>query len=176
SRDLETLLRQALFREDLYYRLNVVPLFIPPLRDRREDIPELVDHFREKLCRETGKTVALSQDAVVALANYPWPGNVRELENVIERTVVMTGRRMVEVDDLKLMPAHPPSGPGPAGAAPDTLTHAVEDIEAKSIRDALVKTGWRQAAAARLLGITPRQIGYKIRKYGIAVPVFDTKM
>ena len=165
SRDLERLLETGAFREDLYFRLNIVPIFIPPLRDRREDIPELIDYFLNKYCVETGKDVNFSEKAVLALTEYSWPGNVRELENVIERTVVMTTKGLADATDLKLVPVI-------RHTAPDSgdLLSAVERIESKSIKEALARTGWRQAAAARLLGITPRQIGYKMRKYGIVTP------
>lgn len=166
SRDLESLLRQGGFREDLYFRLNVVPIFIPPLRERKEDIPELVDHFSAKFAAETGREVRLTEDAVLALMEYSWPGNVRELENVIERTVVMAEKEVIGAHDLRLMPL----SAGPSGARDAMLPLAVEDMEAGAIRDALTKTGWRQTAAARLLGITPRQIGYKMRKYGLIPP------
>jgi Nif-specific regulatory protein len=166
SRDLEKLLANGLFREDLYFRLNVVPIVIPPLRERREDIPELVDHFTKKFCSETGKDVRFTEQAVAALTQYLWPGNVRELENVIERTVVMSGTGVVNTGDLKLIPLsvrHP-------GAEPEDLPDRVHDIELRSMKEALERTGWRQAAAARLLGITPRQVGYKIKKYGLNPP------
>ena len=166
SRDLEKLLQAGQFREDLYFRLNVVPLFIPPLRERREDIPVLVDHFAEKFSAETGRKVRFTEDAVLALTGYSWPGNVRELENVIERTVVMSSKTVVGADDLKLMPL---SMRNP-GVEAEGLTPVVKEIEAKAIKDALVRTGWRQAAAARMLGITARQIGYKMKKYNIDAP------
>jgi len=161
SRDLEKLMVEGRFREDLYFRLNVVPIFIPPLRERREDIPELIDHFSEKLAEGGGPKVRFMEDAVLALMEYSWPGNVRELENVIERTVVMAEKDVICAHDLRLLPL----STGHQAAREAELPAAVEDMEAGAIRDALAKTGWRQAAAARLLGITPRQIGYKIKKY-----------
>jgi Nif-specific regulatory protein len=163
SRDLEKLLEKGAFREDLYFRLNVVPVFIPPLRDRREDIPELVKHFVEKYCRETGKEHRFTEDALSSLLDYSWPGNVRELENVIERTVVMSSKDVIDSSGVRLVttPVHA------AEQAAHGLAKAVEDIELRSLKEALARTGWRQAAAARMLGITPRQVGYKIRKYGL---------
>ncbi len=104
SRDLEKSLEKGLFREDLYYRLNVVPIFIPPLRDRREDIPELVDYFAKKYGARAERDVRFTEEAVMALTRYPWPGNVRELENVIERTVVMTDNNVIDASSLKLLP------------------------------------------------------------------------
>lgn len=166
SRDLEGLLEAGLFREDLYYRLNVVPIFIPPLRDRREDIPSLAAHFVRKFCEESGKQVRFTDEAVVALTYYSWPGNVRELENIIERTVVMSRKPVIDERDLKLITVPQK----PRETAPDGLSGAVQDIELKALKDALARTGWQQAIAARLLGITPRQIGYKIKKYGLTPP------
>jgi Nif-specific regulatory protein len=166
SRDLEGLLESGLFREDLYYRLNVVPIFIPPLRERREDIPGLVEHFLKKFCDESGKKLRFTENAIVALTRYPWPGNVRELENVIERTVVMTSKTLIDDSDLRLVTAPARN----SETINDGLPGAVQDIELKSLMDALMRTGWQQASAARLLGITPRQIGYKIKKYGLTPP------
>jgi Nif-specific regulatory protein len=166
SRDLEKLMAEGRFREDLYFRLNVVPIFIPPLRERREDIPELIDHFSVKLAEDGGRKVRFTEDAIIELMDYSWPGNVRELENVIERSVVMAEKDLIDARDLRLMPL----SSGSSGARDAVLPTALEDMEAGAIRDALAKTGWRQAAAARLLGITPRQIGYKIKKYGLVQP------
>jgi len=170
SRDLEKLLSTGLFREDLYYRLNVVPIFIPPLRDRHEDVPELADYFADKFGKEAGRKIRLTQDAVMALTRYPWPGNVRELENVIERSVVMAGKNVIDAPDLKLVPVQTRSAGAVAVGKAEGLVGTVHDIEEKALREALVRTGWRQAAAARLLGLTPRQIGYKMQKYGIIPP------
>ena len=166
SRDLERLLAQGLFREDLYYRLNVVPIFIPPLRERREDIPALVDHFARRAGEERGRAVRFTPAAVAALAAHAWPGNVRELENAVERTVVLCGKEVIDADDLKLLTAGAPS----AGGGGDGLPRTVHDVELGMLREALEATGWRQAAAARRLGITPRQIGYRIRRYGLVPP------
>jgi len=184
-RELEQLIADGGFREDLYYRLNVVPIHLPALRDRREDIPMLAEHFRRRFCQENGKQVGMTEDAVWELTRHPWPGNVRELENVVERLVVMAPGPTVNGDTvsrlLKLMPAPvapaneaaaPGTAPAPAPrpmAAPDrSLKAGVEQIEREQIQAALERCGWVQARAARLLGITPRMIGYKIRKYGLS--------
>ncbi len=167
SRDLERLLAQGLFREDLYYRLNVVPIFIPPLRERREDVPALVDHFARQAGEERGRAVRFTPAAVAALAAHAWPGNVRELENTVERTVVLGDKEVIDAADLKLLTAGVPSVTGAAG---DDLPGTVHDIELRMLREALEATGWRQAAAARRLGITPRQIGYRIRRHGLVPP------
>jgi Nif-specific regulatory protein len=183
-RDLEVLIGEGRFREDLYYRLNVVPIFLPSLRDRKEDIPLLAEHFRRRFCKDNGKEVALSEDAVWELTRHDWPGNVRELENVVERLVVMSPSGQVNGDTvdrlLKLMPAPAeaaraareaaaaPAAPPSSAPAPDrSLKAGVEQIEREQILAALERCGWVQARAARLLGITPRMIGYKIKKYGL---------
>jgi len=155
------------FREDLYYRLNVVPIFLPPLRERSEDVPALVDHFARHYAEEAGRAVRFTPSAVALLAAQEWPGNVRELENTVERTVVLSNRGVIDAADLKMltMGTHVV-----ATAAGDGLPGTVHDIELRMLRDALEATNRRQAAAARKLGITPRQIGYRIRKYGLTPP------
>jgi Nif-specific regulatory protein len=167
SRNLETLTSQGKFREDLYFRLNVIPLFLPPLRDRGEDIPLLIEHFLKKFNKENKRSVALDKNALQVFLSYNWPGNVRELENTVERLVVMSGSDKITASDLpvSLSVRHVTSSGKSA-----SLTANVEEIEEANIIDALEKNGWIQAKAARTLGITSRQIGYKIRKYGIAQP------
>ncbi len=165
SRNLEHLVSQGKFREDLYYRLNVIPLFLPPLRERGEDIPILIDYFLEKFNRENNRSVVFDKNALRIFLNYNWPGNVRELENTIERLVIMSASDRITAADL------PVSLSIRRLKTPDksaSLITNVEEIEKANILDALEKTGWVQARAARLLGITPRQIGYKIKKYEIA--------
>ena len=164
SRNLEKLVSQDKFREDLYYRLNVIPILLPPLKERGEDIPILIEYFLKKFNKENNRAVVLDNNALQVLLNYDWPGNVRELENTIERLVVMSRSDKITASDLpiplgiKRIKSHVES---------TSLTSDIEDIEKINILNALEKTGWVQAKAARLLGITPRQIGYKIKKYGI---------
>jgi Nif-specific regulatory protein len=165
SRNLEDLVARGKFREDLFYRLNVVPLLLPALRERKEDISLLIDFFLKRFNDENKKQVSLSAAALRALIDYPWPGNVRELENTMERLVVMSDGRVISPSDLPVnlkLPSHEEV------LHKESLQAGIEDIERASIIDALEKTGWVQAKAARLIGLTPRQIGYKIRKYGIA--------
>ena len=164
SRNLEKLVSQDKFREDLYYRLNVIPILLPPLKERGEDIPILIEYFLKKFNKENNRAVVLDNNALQVLLNYDWPGNVRELENTIERLVVMSRSDKITASDL----------PIPLGikriksqVESTSLTSDIEDIEKINILNALEKTGWVQAKAARLLGITPRQIGYKIKKYNI---------
>lgn len=165
SRNLEELVTRGLFREDLYYRLNVVPIFMPALRERKEDISLLTEYFLEKFNRENGKNVSISPDALRMLINYNWPGNVRELENTIERLVVMSDKSLIELSDLPMNLRL--SSPKGGVLMKSSLTSVVEDVERESIIQALKETGWVQAKAAKKLGITLRQISYKMKKYGI---------
>jgi Nif-specific regulatory protein len=168
SRNLEELVAKGKFREDLFYRLNVVPIFMPPLRERKEDTPLLVDFFLRRFNEENHKNVSISSEALHALIDYAWPGNVRELENTIERLVVMSGRETIRASDLPINLKLP----SPEDMLQkESLRAGIEDIEKSSILDALEKTGWVQAKAARMTGLTPRQIGYKIKKYGLSAPL-----
>jgi Nif-specific regulatory protein len=161
------LVSKGRFREDLFYRLNVVPISMPPLRERKEDIPLLLEVFIGRFNEENKKNISLSPDALRILVDYGWPGNVRELENTMERLVVMSGSDTIKPADLPISLKLPP---------PEEILHreslqaGIEDIEKSSILDALEKAGWVQAKAARLIGLTPRQIGYKMKKYGMAGP------
>jgi Nif-specific regulatory protein len=182
NRNLEEAVRAGTFREDLYYRLNVIPIFLPSLRERPEDIPPLIEHFLDRFNRENGKSVRLSRDVYETLVRYPWPGNIRELQHAIEHAVVMAAGPEARDTDLPLSVLNGPRDIGvvPAGNAFGRTTEpssvnglplsAIERSEKSFIADALEKCGWVQSKAARALGITPRQIGYKIRKYGIAGP------
>jgi two-component system NtrC family response regulator len=162
-RDLEAQLRAGRFREDLYYRINVVTISLPPLRDRREDIPPLLDHFVARFARKNGKAVrGLTHEAREALLRYDYPGNVRELENLVERAVVLTRDDVIGLGDLPLSLAA--EAPEPEG--PPSLPAAVEGLERRLIREALARADGVQTAAADLLGISERVLRYKLRKYG----------
>jgi Nif-specific regulatory protein len=165
SRNLEDLVTRGKFREDLYYRLNVVPLSLPPLRERQVDIPLLIDYFLDKYNRENSTSVNITPEVLSIFLDYDWPGNVRELENTIERLVVMTSGKVITLRDipLNIRDRSVKSKYSMKEALPSTIA----DIEKTNIIEALKKTGWVQAKAARLLGITPRQIGYKIKIHGI---------
>jgi Nif-specific regulatory protein len=170
--DLEEAVRARRFREDLYYRLHVVPIVLPPLRERREDIPLLVGHFLQRFNAENRKALKISSPAMDLIVSYDWPGNVRELENCIERMVVMARREIVAPEDVPLpvnihMPTPPPRVLFPEPTA-STLPKAVADIERERLLEALRRSGGVQTRAAALLGITPRQLGYKLKKYHIA--------
>ena len=168
SRNLEELVSKGKFREDLFYRLNVVPICMPPLRERKEDIPLLVECFLGRYNKENKKDISLSPDALRTLVDYSWPGNVRELENTMERLVVMSASDNIRPADLPINLKLPPPE---EILQKESLRAGIEDIEKSSILDALEKTGWVQAKAARMIGLTPRQIGYKMKKYGIASPM-----
>jgi Nif-specific regulatory protein len=165
SRNLEELVASNRFREDLYYRLNVVPIFLPALREKREDIPSLVDYFLKKFNQDNQKAVVLTPEALNSFLHYDWPGNVRELENTIERLVVMSGGAVISHSDVPLNIREQLIKARYAVQMKDALPSAIENIEKTKIMDALKRTGWIQAKAARILGLTPRQIGYKMRKY-----------
>ena len=169
SRNLEELVSEGRFREDLYYRLNVVPVFLPPLRDRKVDIPVLADHFLSKYNTDNQKSATLTTEVLNVFMNYNWPGNVRELENTIERLVIMSKGTVITLSDLPLS-MKDESIKSRYYLTKDALPSAIEDIEKTKILDALGKTGWNQAKASRLLGITPRQMGYKIKKYNLKQP------
>ena len=174
--DLEEAVRDRRFREDLYYRLHVVPIVLPSLRERREDIPSLVGHFLARFNAENRRSLKISSPAMDLIVEYDWPGNVRELENCVERMVVMTRRDIVAPEDVPLsMSLNPaplaavaaPSPPPPAETRSSTLPRAVAEIERERLVEALRTSGGVQTRAAMLLGITPRQLGYKLKKYHI---------
>lgn len=168
SRNLEELVLKNRFREDLYYRLNVVPIFLPQLRERKEDIPLLIEYFLKRFNEENKKNVSIAPEALRVLIDYNWPGNVRELENTIERLVVMSTRNTIKPSDL---PINLKSSGVKEVKQKEPLKTGLKDMEKSMLLDALKKADWVQAKAARILGITPRQIGYKIKKYGIKVPI-----
>ncbi|MCZ6872877.1 MAG: sigma 54-interacting transcriptional regulator [bacterium] len=170
--DLEAAVRTGRFREDLYYRLNVVPIVLPPLRQRQEDIPLLVGYFLQRFNAENHKNLKISSPAMDLIVGYDWPGNVRELENCIERMVVMARRDIVAPEEVPLpvnlhdMPTL--SAPVTLSKADDqSLTRTIADLEHERLIEALQRTGGVQTRAASLLGITPRQLGYKLKKYQI---------
>ncbi len=187
NRNLEEAIRKNQFREDLYYRLNVVPIFLPPLRQRKEDISLLAAHFLSRFNEENGRSVEMTPGAIEAMIQHDWPGNVRELENMLERLVVMSPKDFVSQEDvvrtLALFPTKQPSLPerSPDSRAETTylprhsgngqeetlLPQAVSDLERKRILDVLDRCGWIKTRAASLLGITARQLGYRMMKYGI---------
>ncbi|MEN8141835.1 MAG: nif-specific transcriptional activator NifA [Thermodesulfobacteriota bacterium] len=176
--DLQDSVDRGLFRADLYYRLNVVPLCLPALRDRRDDVPLLIDHFLSSSNKRNDKEVRLADGALEYLQSYDWPGNVRELQNLIERLVILANNNLVESHEvnehLQAIPRPPrPSGNGePVPVAPPAPPSSLEDLERQEIEAALRRNGWVQARAAKELGLTQRQIGYRIKKFNLQRPEF----
>ncbi len=193
---LEDAVAEGRFRNDLYYRLNVVPIVLPPLRARREDIPLLLDHFLGLSNKRNRKKIRMSRDFLDYLTSYDWPGNVRELQNLVERLVILSTDDILRVEDL---PDHffrhqaktvaappaaaaPPSYGAGAGAGPPdagggqaqttTVRKSLEEIEREQVREALIRNGWVQARAARELGLTQRQIGYRMKKFNLKRPEY----
>src|SRR5579871_4876026 len=167
NRDLRAALEQGTFREDLYYRLNVVPIDIAPLRERKEDIPDLVNLFVSRFAGESGKVVkSVSPEAMRVLVDYHWPGNVRELQNIIERACALTKGAVVEAADIHLdiRPLKVANGAG--GFLPEGMT--LEQWEDEMIREALRRASGNKSRAARLLGLSRNALRYRLSKIGIA--------
>ncbi len=165
SRNLEDLVATNRFREDLYYRLNVVPIFLPSLREKREDIPLLVEYFLKKYNQDNRKEVVITPEALNSFLNYDWPGNVRELENTIERLVVMSGGTVISQSDLPLNIREQLIKARYAVQMKDALPSAIEDIEKTKIIDALKRTGMDTGKSGKAARPHARQIGYKMKKY-----------
>jgi DNA-binding NtrC family response regulator len=164
--DLRAALEQGTFREDLYYRLNVLPINIPPLRERKEDIPFLAEHFVKKLRKDLGSPVqSISDAAIQRLLEYHWPGNVRELENVIERSMVLATSPVLEGGDIKLDLAPKPRLSAGDGFLPEGMT--LDDYERSIIREALHRANGNKSQAARLLGLTRNALRYRLSQMGI---------
>jgi two-component system NtrC family response regulator len=164
-RDLDTLVRRERFRDDLYYRLNVVTIALPPLRARRDDIPVMLDHFIRKFAQANGRVIhGVTREARDALLRYDYPGNVRELENLVERAVVLTRDDIIGLGDLPLTL----QAPAPEADRERTLPAAVEGLERRMIGEALARAEGVQTGAAEILGISERGLRYKMQKYGLA--------
>jgi two-component system NtrC family response regulator len=178
NRDLESMVRAGDFREDLYYRLNVVTITVPPLRERREDIPFLVERFLAQFAGEAsgagasaqpagGGPKRISREAMDVLVRYAFPGNVRELENLVHRASVLARGPMITTADL---PNHVAGlAPEPAGDSP-TFVERVSQFERKLIVEALAQAGGVQTQAARALGMSERHLRYKLKKYALEHP------
>ena len=169
NKDLETEVKRGAFREDLFYRLNVIHMLLPPLRDRREDLPLLVEHLYQKLTGREGVTI--EEGAMRRIFDYNWPGNVRELENAIERCIVLGGTDTITEDCLPLpLRSRSSNGQGAMAEIPDAgldLDAYLGGIEKDILSKALEKTGGVRKKAAELLGITFRSIRYRLAKYGM---------
>ncbi len=164
-KNLEEEIKEGLFREDLYYRVNVFPIYMPPLRERKDDIMLLADYFLERIAKDNAKDIRrISTPAIDMLTRYHWPGNIRELENCIERAVLLCNDDVIRSEHL------PPSLQMAEGKGSETnrsLPEIIENKEQELIIDALKRCGGQQRKAAHDLGVTERILGYKIKKYGI---------
>lgn len=165
--DLELRVKEGVFREDLFYRINVVTMGIPPLRERREDIPVLIDHFLKHFTVQNRKKIeGMSREARDRLIRYDFPGNVRELENIIERAVVISRDPVISVEDLPFQQTESRNADG-GEVEGDSLHLALDALERRMIQHALDKAGSNQSQAARLLGLSERMLRYKLKKYGL---------
>jgi two-component system, NtrC family, response regulator AtoC len=169
NRNLPALIAEQRFREDLFYRLNVVLMELPPLRARPADIPLLAEHIIRRLARKyQWPQLALAPDAVQYLCRQPWPGNVRQMQNVLARAAILVRGRLILAEDLR--PSPPATVETPADWPHDhlmSLKDLVAETEHRAIQHALEQTGWNRTQAARLLGISRRQLFDKIRQYGL---------
>ncbi|MFN2354840.1 MAG: sigma 54-interacting transcriptional regulator, partial [Desulfopila sp.] len=177
---LEDAVSQGKFRADLYYRLNVVPIVLPPLRDRQDDIPLLFNHFLAKSNQRNAKDLKITSELLDFLLNYSWPGNVREMQNLVERMVILAENDRITLSDLPPNISRHESDTGADTGAPPAPPESVDrepahpiggrslsEIEREEVKAALIRNGWVQVRAARELGLTQRQMGYRIKKYGL---------
>jgi two-component system response regulator PilR (NtrC family) len=168
NRPLEAMVRERRFREDLFYRLNVIPINVPPLRERQEDIPLLAEHFLRVFAREMGKDVSgFAPDAMERLASYGWPGNVRELENIVERAVALESTNVIQLAQLPESLLSPAAGTAERTSLTEgfSLDTHLSAVEADLLRRALQQAAGDRGLAARLLGITPRSLRYLMSKH-----------
>ena len=167
NRDLRQALEQGTFREDLYYRLNVVPIDIAPLRERKEDIPDLVNLFISRFAGESGKAIeSITPQAMQILVNYHWPGNVRELQNIVERACALSKGPQLELGDIHIDERPSKGGNGAPGFLPEGMT--LEQWEDEMVQEALKRANGNKSQAARLLGLSRNALRYRLSKIGIA--------
>ncbi|MBB4818608.1 sigma-54-dependent transcriptional regulator [Pseudomonas solani] len=167
-KDLAAEVAAGRFRQDLYYRLNVIELSVPPLRERREDIPQLADVMLKRLAADSSAAASITRDAMEKLKSYRFPGNVRELENMLERAYTLCENDQIQPEDLRLTDAPAASENGEADLAQiDNLEDYLEEVERKLIMQALEETRWNRTAAAQRLGLTFRSMRYRLKKLGI---------
>jgi DNA-binding NtrC family response regulator len=167
NRDLRAALEQGTFREDLYYRLNVVPIDIAPLRERKEDVPDLVNLFISRFAGDSGKAIEdIAPEAMQILVNYHWPGNVRELQNIIERACALAKGSTLEAADIHLDVRPSKTANGAGGFLPDGMT--LEQWEDEMVQEALRRANGNKSQAARLLGLSRNALRYRLSKIGIA--------
>jgi Nif-specific regulatory protein len=169
--DLESAVEAGRFREDLYYRLNVMPIYVPPLRERDEDIPEIVHFLAGRIGKRQGRELSVTDSAIRLLLLHNWPGNVRELENCLERAAVMSDSGVID-RDLILLSGIEERVTSARSVSDDVDLSSPELDERERVIAALEQAGWVQAKAARLLNMTPRQIAYRIQTLNIKVRQF----
>ncbi len=174
NRDLGELVERNEFRLDLYYRLNIFPILVPPLRERKEDITGLLNHFLQKMSEDYGRQMFFTPAALDALIKYDWPGNVREMQNLIERLVIMSDSEYITLEFLKsyLAPGQSPVQNGISHDAQknsDEPPHctSLKEVERNEVVAALERSGWIQYKAADTLGLSARQMGYRVKRYGL---------
>lgn len=164
--DLERAVKEESFRADLYYRLNVIPIKIPPMRERRDDIPLLLDHFLKGAMEKTGRVKTIAKDAMELLTNYDWPGNVRELENIVERAIILQDGDEIHVEDLpdkircRLYESRK--------IVMDKAQMTLEELEKEYLKSVLEETNWQKKKASAILGINASTLYRKIQRYGLA--------
>ena len=169
-KDLEAEVDNGAFRQDLFYRINVIDMRMPPLRERPEDIPELADHILSRIALETGREPQrLTDGALRLLKRHKFPGNVRELENILERAIALCDATVIDAEDLRLPSAATASTPSPGEKPEDDkpLEDRLEEMEKLAILKALDETHWNRTAAAKKLGMTPRSLRYRLSKLGL---------
>jgi Nif-specific regulatory protein len=170
NRNLQEEVSRGRFRNDLYWRLNVVSIVLPPLRERQKDIPLLIHYYMEKFNRLYKKTISISEDAIERLVNYAWPGNVRELANTIERLLIMTEKKVLDTEDLpNRIFSQPELHPSKTAEDKASLSNEVQNLEKVRIMNALKENRLVRHRAAHALGITPRMLSYRMKKYGIGL-------
>ncbi|ACD90354.1 two component, sigma54 specific, transcriptional regulator, Fis family [Chlorobium limicola DSM 245] len=168
NRDLESMIREGSFRSDLYYRLNVVSIRIPPLRDRRDDIPPLIDAFIQRFSKENDKQITgISREAMDVLMKYSYPGNIRELENIVQQSVVLSRSSTITRDDLPIRVSEPYPEASGKDEMQGSFTEKVEAFEQAMILGAMKASGNVQTRAAEQLGISERHLRYKLKKYDL---------
>ena len=167
AKDLETAVSEGSFRQDLFYRLNVIPLVMPPLRERKEDIPALTNHFLHEFSVKRGLAMEISSEAMQCLIEYDFPGNVRELKNIIERASVLAPEGVLQPSDLPL----DMSGTLKSDCMPDSyvLADGVAKAEKQLVLNALTHTGGKRAEAADLLGISRKNLWEKMKQHSISL-------
>lgn len=173
--DMVKAVAEGRFRQDLFYRLNVFPINVPPLRERKRDIPLLLNHFLAKFSREYRRELRLTPSALELLTRHDWPGNVREMENLIERLAILIDDGTIDAQDIPLTILEGASGAEEEAPAQVPAPPNLGEVERAEVLAALKRNGWIQAQAARELGISERQLGYRLKKYGLEEEVYALK-